>query len=323
MKTRKINPRSSNHSTALSLTSQLSRIGLALLAALCMCSVAASAATCTQISGPALTQIAVGSSQIWGIDASGNVYQYKGKAFDQIPHLPAPLTQITVGEGKSVWGLDKDGNIYQYIFPKGPFVQEGAPLQLKQISAGAANSGSSVGVWGVGLTGGVHYWNGTEFEAFSQSGFPAGGATVTFISVGQTQPFALDSNGHAYLYNNNTGFFDGPLGAAAGGEQVLSQISVGSELYAWGINSSDDIYVYNDTTEVFDQVASSQHLSSISVLNSDVPWGLGETSGHLYKVSGGALQQECSGVDTFKQVAAGATTGKTWAITTSGAIYKF
>jgi hypothetical protein len=64
-------------------------------------------------------------------------------------------------------------------------------------------------------------------------------------------------------------------------------------------------------------------LSSISVLNSDVPWGLGETSGHLYKVSGGALQQECSGVDTFKQVAAGATTGKTWAITTSGAIYKF
>jgi virginiamycin B lyase len=326
MKPRNNNTRGSNHSTSPSLPSKLSRIGLTLtLVALFLCSLTVSAATCKLVSGPILTEIAVGSSQTWGLDGSGNAYQYdkSTKAFNKIADLPAPLTKITVGEGKSVWALDKDGNVYQYIFPSGPFVQEDAPLQLSQISAGAATSAGSKGVWGVGLTGGVHYWNGTKFVTYSQSGFPPSGATVKFISVGQAQPFALDSNGHAYLYNNDTGFFDGPLGASGGGQQVLSQISVGSELNAWGINSSDDIYVYNDITEVFDQVSPPQHLSSISVLNSDVPWGLGETSQHIYKYVSGTFDDACPAVSTFKQVAAGATAATTWAITTGGAIYNF
>ena len=58
-------------------------------------------------------------------------------------------------------------------------------------------------------------------------------------------------------------------------------------------------------------------------LNSDVPWGLGETSGRLYKYSTTTFQQQCTTVDTFKQVAAGATATATWAITTSGEVYMF
>src|SRR5271154_374368 len=119
MKPRNNNTRGSNHSTSPSLPSKLSRIGLTLtLVALFLCSLTVSAATCKLVSGPILTEIAVGSSQTWGLDGSGNAYQYdkSTKAFNKIADLPAPLTKITVGEGKSVWALDKDGNVYQYIF---------------------------------------------------------------------------------------------------------------------------------------------------------------------------------------------------------------
>jgi virginiamycin B lyase len=314
---------SSDRFIQLRRISKRTRIGLSLaLTALFLCSLSASAVTCTPVTGVSLTQIAVGTTQVWGLDSGGNIYQYdhSTKVFNVIS---GNLSQIAVGEGKTVWGINSSGEIYQYDFTTLAFVHQGGTLKLSQISAGEATSAGSVGVWGVGLTGGVHYWNGLAFVTLSQKGFPPKGATIKYISVGQQQPFALDSAGHAYLYNNTTGFFDGPLGAASGGEQVLSQISVGSDLFAWGINDSDDIFVYNDGTEQFEQVSSTQHLSSISVLNSDVPWGLGETSGRLYKYSTTTFQQQCTTVDTFKQVAAGATATATWAITTSGEVYMF
>ncbi len=298
-------------------------VGLSLaLVAIFLCSLPASAVTCTLVAGPALTQIAVGTTQVWGLDADGNVYQYdhSTKAFNQIP---GNLSQIAVGEGKVVWGINSAGDVYQYDFTTLAFVHQGGSLQLSQISVGEATSAGSAGVWGIGLTGGIHYWNGLAFELFNQGAIVDGKQTPKYISVGQGAPWILDNKGHAWLFNNNTGFFDGPIGASAGGEQVLTHISVGSELYAWGINSSDDIFVYNETTEVFDQVSPTQHLSSISVLNSDVPWGLGKTSGSLYKYSTTTFQQECTAVTNFKQVAAGATASATWAITTSGEIYMF
>jgi hypothetical protein len=327
MKTTNNNTQSSCNSIQPPRRSKWSHVALSLaLTASFLCSLTASAATCTLVPGPALTQIAVGSTQVWGL-AGDNVYQYDHatKAFNLIPSPVNPLTQITVGEGQSVWGLDASGNIYQYIFPDGPFVQrDGKPaLQLAQISAGAATSAGSAGVWGIGLAGGIHFWNGTEFETFDQGAIVDGKQTPVSISVGQGAPWILDNNGHAWLFNNDTGFFDGPIGAHGGGQQVLSHISVGSELYAWGINDRDDIFVYNDTTEVFDQVSPTQHLSSISVLNSDVPWGLGETSGHLYKYASGTFDQECPAVSSFTQVAAGATAATTWAITNTGQIYIF
>lgn len=323
MKTTNHNSQSGNSFTQPPRRSKWSQVGLGLaVAALFLCSLAASAVTCTLVSGPALTQIAIGTTQVWGLDASGNVYQYDHttKAFNQIP---GNLSQIAVGEGKAVWGINSAGDVYQYDFTTLAFVHQGGSLQLSQISVGEATSFGSAGVWGIGLTGGIHYWNGLAFELFNQGAIVDGAQTPKYISVGQSAPWILDNNGHAWLFNNDTGFFDGPIGANGGGEQVLTHISVGSDLFAWGINSSDDIFVYNDTTEVFDQVSPTQHLSSISVLNSDVPWGLGETSGRLYKYSTTTFEQECPTVTNFKQVAAGATASATWAITTTGEIYMF
>jgi hypothetical protein len=323
MKTNNHNTQSSCSFTQRPTRSKWSYIGFGLaLAALFLCSLAASAVTCTLVPGPALTQIAVGTTQVWGLDADGNVYQYDHttKAFNQIP---GNLSQIAVGEGKAVWGINSAGDIYQYDFTTLAFVHQGGSLQLSQISVGEATSAGSAGVWAIGLTGGIHYWNGLAFETYDQGAIVDGKQTPKYVSVGQGAPWILDNNGHAWLFNNDTGFFDGPIGASTGGEQKLSQISVGSDLFAWGINGSDDIFVYNDTTEVFDQVTPTQHLSSISVLNSDVPWGLGETSGRLYKYSTTTFQQECPSVSNFKQVAAGATASATWAITTTGQIYMF
>jgi len=311
------------NSTSTAAQGKWSRVGFALaLVALFLSSLPASAATCKLVSGPALTQIAIGSTQVWGLDGSGNIYQYDHttKAFNQIT---GNLSQIAVGEGKAVWGINSAGDVYQYDFTTLAFVHQGGSLQLSQISVGEATSAGSAGVWGIGLTGGIHYWNGLAFELFNQGAIVDGEQTPKYVSVGQSAPWILDNNGHAWLFNNNTGFFDGPIGASSGGQQVLTQISVGSDLFAWGINSSDDIFVYNDTTEVFDQVSPTQHLSAISVLNSDVPWGLGETSGRLYKYSTTTFQQQCPTVTDFKQVAAGATASATWAITTTGEIYKF
>jgi hypothetical protein len=328
MKTTNHNSQSICSVTQSPRRSKWSQVGLGLAAAaLFLCSLAASAVTCTLVSGPVLTQIAIGTTQVWGLDASGNVYQYDHttKAFNLIP---GNLTQIAVGEGKAVWGINSAGDVYQYDFTPTPpakpgFVHQGGSLQLSQISVGEATSAGSAGVWGIGLTGGIHYWNGLAFETFDKGAIVDGKQTPKYVSVGQSAPWILDNNGHAWLFNNNTGFFDGPIGASSGGEQVLSHISVGSELFAWGVNSSDDIFVYNETTEVFDQVSPTQHLSSISVLNSDVPWGLGETSGRLYKFSTTTFQQQCPAVTNFKEVAAGATAAATWAITTTGEIYMF
>lgn len=323
MKTTTNNTQSSYSFTQPSRRSKWSQVGLGLaVAALLLCSLAASAVTCTLVPGPVLTQIAIGTTQVWGLDDSGNVYQYDHttKAFNLIP---GNLSQIAVGEGKTVWGINSAGDVYQYDFTTLAFVHQGGSLQLSQISVGEATSAGSAGVWGIGLTGGIHYWNGLAFELYNQGAIVDGKQTPKYISVGQGAPWILDNNGHAWLFNNNTGFFDGPIGASGGGEQVLTHISVGSDLYAWGINSSDDIFVYNETTEVFDRVSSTQHLSSISVLNSDVPWGLGETSGRLYKYSTTTFDQECTAVTNFKQVAAGATAAATWAITTTGEIYMF
>lgn len=323
MKTNHNNTQSSCSFTQHPQRSKWSHAGFGLaLAALLFCSLAAPAVTCTLVPGPALTQIAIGTTQVWGLDAEGNIYQYDHttKAFNQIS---GNLSQIAVGEGKAVWGINSAGDVYQYDFTTLAFVHQGGSLQLSQISVGEATSAGSAGVWGIGLTGGIHYWNGLAFELYNQGSIVDGKQTPKYVSVGQGAPWILDNNGHAWLFNNDTGFFDGPIGASTGGEQVLTHISVGSDLFAWGINGSDDIFVYNDTTEVFDQVSPTQHLSSISVLNSDVPWGLGETSGRLYKYGTTTFQQQCPTVSNFKQVAAGATASATWAITTTGEIYMF
>jgi hypothetical protein len=309
MKTTNDNSQFSYNLKPASRASKLSRIGLTLsLTAVLLWNLAASATTCTQVPGPKLAYIYVGSSQVWGRDDTGNVYQYvkATNSFNQI--LGAVLSQIAVGQGETVWGINSwtGGQIYQYDFTTKSFVQEDPSLSLAQISAGA------YGIWGVGLTGGLHYWNSAAntFDKYTHTGFPA----VASVSVGTDEPWVIDTSDNPWLYNTNTGFFDKITSAA------LAQISVGSALYAWAVDNSDNIYTYNVQTEVMDHVTPG-NLAQISVLNSDVPWGVYE--GKVYDYVGSAFKQQCTAVDSFVQVAAGKSATGTWALTSDGVIYHF
>lgn len=301
MKTTNSNKQFSHSLKSTSRASKLSRIGLTLtLTALLLCSLAASAATCKLVSGD-LVQISAGTTQVWGLDGHGNVFQYdkKKNAFNQ-EH--GALSQIAVGKGKNVWGLNASQDIYQYNFKTKEW-QEVAGV-LVQIAAGGG------GVWGINSSGQIYYYNGTKFVQFTNGTVPV----AKYIAVGADEPWVLDSSGSPWLYNTNTGYFDQVQDA------TLTQIAVGNALEAWGVNGSQDIFEYNINTERFDEVHGL--LIQVSVFNNSNIWGV-NAGGAAYKFIKGKFEQQCTSVNTFSQISAGGPAAGVWALTSSGRIYKF
>jgi len=301
MKTTKSNTQFSHSLKPTSRASKVSRIGLTLsLTALFLFSLAASATTCKQVSGT-LMQISAGTTEVWGVDTSGNVYQYdkKTNAFKQ-EH--GALGQIAVGQGKDVWGLNNAEDIYRYNFKTKEWDEVAGALA--QIVAGGA------GVWGINNSGEIYYYNGTKFVQFTNGTVPV----AEYIAVGADEAWVLDTSGSPWLYNTNTGYFDQVQDA------TLSQIAVGNALEAWGVNGSQDIFEYNINTERFDEVKGL--LVQVSLTNNSNIWGI-NAGGAAYKFVKGKFEQQCSSVNTFSQISAGGRAAGVWALTASGEIYKF
>ncbi|MFI0228218.1 tectonin domain-containing protein [Streptomyces sp. NPDC017086] len=67
-----------------------------------------------QISG-ALVRIAVGSrTNVWGVNAGGNIYRYTGNDASPWVQVPGALSDIGAGADGTVWGVNSAGNIYRY-----------------------------------------------------------------------------------------------------------------------------------------------------------------------------------------------------------------
>jgi hypothetical protein len=55
--------------------------------------------------------IATNLGQVWGINASQEIYQWAGTSWT---HIPGALVSIAVGSGGQVWGINSSQQIYQW-----------------------------------------------------------------------------------------------------------------------------------------------------------------------------------------------------------------
>ncbi|KAJ7574961.1 hypothetical protein C8J56DRAFT_1032801 [Mycena floridula] len=124
----------------------------------------------TKISG-ALKRISAGSrTNVWGVNAAGNIYRYTGddsNPWVQIPgaltdigagdskhwvQIPGALTAISAGVETNVWGVNSAGNIYTSTGDDAkPWVQVAGGL----VDIGAGTDGT---VWGVNSAGNIYRW---------------------------------------------------------------------------------------------------------------------------------------------------------------------
>lgn len=83
-----------------------------------------------QIPG-ALTRISAGSStNVWGVNAAGNIFRYTGNDANPWVQIPGALSDIGVGADGTVWGVNAAGNIFRYTNTanKGSFLPTGQYL---------------------------------------------------------------------------------------------------------------------------------------------------------------------------------------------------
>lgn len=65
-----------------------------------------------------LTAISAGSrTNVWGVNAAGNIYKFSG--YDDLGtspwiQIPGSLSDIGAAADGTVWGVNRNGNIYRY-----------------------------------------------------------------------------------------------------------------------------------------------------------------------------------------------------------------
>jgi hypothetical protein len=275
--------------------------------------VPASAQHFQQIPG-SLTQVAAGRAEVWGLNASHQVYRFI-PGTRKFVKISGSLTQIAVGGGTvlqadEVWGVNASGT-YQFNFSTKKLVLVTEALSQIVVGEGDGDSCHPYEVWGINpnllvyrydycsgqfhlspnapplthiATGGGDLWGLDEFAqiwhySFQQQQWNQIPGSLQQITVGVNDVWGLDGSGNAYRYDPNSGQFASVLtpGAtqtqiAAGGNGVwaiytfgvpgliarfdsaieafynepgfLVQIAVGSGAGVWGVNSSNQVYVF-------------------------------------------------------------------------------
>jgi hypothetical protein len=152
-----------------------------------------------------------------------------------------------------------------------------------------------------------------------QQGTPncaTGGYIGYFAGVGYDLASGLGSvDGYYFVNEWNGALITGELTPVAGS---LTQISVGADGTAWGVDANDNVFVYNSQTQRWQQVSGS--LSQIAVGASGAVWGLNSvgaidqynSSTHTWNLVPGNLSQIQVGGD-----------GDVWGLNRYGQIYRF
>ena len=94
-----------------------------------------------------LTRISVGSvSNVWGVNAVGNIFRYTG--FDSNPwaSVPGTLSDIGAGADGTVWGVNSSGQIYRYTGDQG---DPNHWVNIPGATLSAISAGVRTNVWGV------------------------------------------------------------------------------------------------------------------------------------------------------------------------------
>jgi hypothetical protein len=235
--------------------------------------------TFVKISG-SLTQLAVGggsllqSDEVWGVSASGAIYRFNFST-KTLVQVTGVLSQIVVGEGDfdschpyEVWGINPNLLVYRYDYCSGQFHQSPTAPPLTHIATGGGD------LWGLDEFAQIWHYS------FQQQQWNQIPGSLQQITVGVNDVWGLDGLGNVYRYDPSTGQFVSvfTLGAtqtqiAAGGNGVwaiytfggvpdliarfdpeieafynepgaLAQIAVGHGGGVWGVNSSNQVYVF-------------------------------------------------------------------------------
>lgn len=184
------------------------------------------------LTGPSLTQVSAGSTNdVWGIDASGNVYTLQAGGVFQLASGGGLLTEISVAADGSVWGVNTASDLVSNIFYwSGNGWTELGDGWLTQVTAGRDGT-----VWGVNATvtapaDDVFQWTGNRWDR--EPGY------LTWISLGDDGTLwgvnANETGSDVYQWTGS-GWSVQPLN--------LVQISVGSASYICGVDANGALYI--------------------------------------------------------------------------------
>ena len=225
--------------------------GFLLLICWAAVAVPASAQHFQRITG-SLTQVAVGRTEVWGLNASNQTYRFN-LSTKQFVRIPQSLTQITVGGGTllqadEVWGVNASGQVYRFNFSSKTLVQVPGVLSQIVVGEGDGDSCHPYEVWGINpnllvyrydycsgqfhqsptapplthiATGGGDLWGLDEFAqiwhySFQQQHWNQIPGSLQQITVGVNDVWGLDGLGNVYRYDPlSAQFFNVPTPGAA------------------------------------------------------------------------------------------------------------
>lgn len=211
-----------------------------------------------------LTQIAVGRSEVWGLNGS-EIYRFNTSS-EKFKQVKGYLAQVAVGGGSllqqdEVWGINASGDVYRFNYGKNEFQQVSG--NLTQIAVGVGNADTinpdnchAYEVWGISelsitLPGNLWRYNfcTSQFENIANPNGPA--TAVTQIAVGTNNIWALDETTYPSEYTNGKWYHPSPNSA-------LQTISAGVDESVWGVSvpsgNGTSALRYSPTKWSFDEV---------------------------------------------------------------------
>lgn len=261
-----------------------------------------------------LAQVAAGRNEVWGLDASSQVYRFNSgtTTFAKIPGT-LKLTHIAVGGGTAlqtdqVWGVDATGKIYKFNFKTNTFAHIPGTLAQIVVGEGDHDKCHPYEVWGLNAAELIYRYNSctSQFEQVAGS--------LTVIATGSGSVWGLNSSAQIFKYD-----FSGPDWRQVAGS--LQQITVGVD-EVWGFDGNSTLYEYSNTNGRF--VSNGTYpLPNLQIAAGGGGVWLAERE-FVHRVdpfSGGFLV-DLSLPSDVKQIAVGHGAG-VWAVNSSNQIYSF
>jgi virginiamycin B lyase len=265
---------------------------------------------------------------VLGVLICGSLFSAQsGSGFQQIS---GNLSQISVGFDGTVWGVNARGQIYSWNAQTSSWVQ--IPGSLKQVAVGSATA-----VWGVNADGQVYRWSGSEWFATWDLIPVPGLLTGHFaqIAVGADgDAWAIDSGRHAYHYDTRYRTWEPVTG------ETFASLSAGNDGAVWAVTTQGAVEQFDPTVLWFG--TAQRPLTQVSVGADGDAWGLNGTEGlNPAKISAGfdsaAWMVDTSGnvwrydtqTKSFAQAGKGmqsiavASDAVVWALDASGRIYQY
>lgn len=218
---------------------------------------------------PTMAQVSVAAgNDVWGVDLSGNIYEYVAGTSPAWTHIPGELNLVQVNTGplpygSSVWGINASGETYYYDFATSSWVQ--IPGNLGTLSVGVDGT-----VWGINGQLQVYRYSGsTNGSVGTWTNIPG---SLSEISVGSANNvWGINAQNDVYYYNNGWVQIPGAL---------LNEVWTTFDGAVWGVNANGGLYQWKGSS--FSQVGTGTTVSYAVAGNATNVWAVNATNGSVY-----------------------------------------